>query len=137
MWKTCTMHPGYEVSFDGRIRNCRTLRVLKPQQAKSGRYAKVNLGHHMQAQVHQIVAEAWHPKPLTGMPLVVDHIDNQGTRNCVTNLRWLTYSMNTRQWYAMNAACEAAGRDHGWDLHPVMDPGDWEPEFERLRAAGL
>lgn len=140
MWQPIPDRAPYEAGWDGRIRNSRTGHVLKPQQAKSGRYAKVHLGHSAQAQVHQLVAEAWLPRPKVGMPLVVDHVDNTGSRNCVTNLRWLTYSMNTRQWYAMNARYQQAGEEHGWDLGPAADEEaeeQWVAEYERLQAAGL
>jgi hypothetical protein len=140
LWRPVAGHDGYEVSWDGRVRNARTGRVLKPQQAKGGHYRKVCLGRAVQVQVHQLVADAWLDRPKTGMPLVVDHVDNEGTRNVATNLRWLTYSMNTRCWYAMNARYEAAGVAHGWDLRPEADAdaeAEWSATFTRLQAAGL
>jgi len=89
-------------------------------------------------QVHQLVADTWLDRPKSGMPLVVDHRDNDGTRNVAANVRWLTYSMNTRCWYAMNARYEAAGIAHGWDLGPAdADDEAWDAEYDRLKAAGL
>ncbi len=141
MWRPVVGHPDYDVSWDGRVRNIWTGRVLKPQPTRirngEARYLKVNLGRACQRMVHLLVADAWHKRPETGMPLVVDHVDNEGTRNCATNLRWLTYSMNTRQWYAMNARFEAAGLQNGWDLGPEADMQEWHTVFERLQAAGL
>lgn len=137
LWRPVAGHEGYEVSWDGRVRNARTGRVLKPQQAKGGRYLKVCLGRAAQKQVHQLVAEAWLDRPDTGFALVVDHRDNHGHRNVATNLRWLTYSMNTRQWYAMNARFVEAGMAHGYDLEPVPAEDEWETTWSRLQAAGL
>lgn len=125
LWRPIAGHPGYEVSWDGRVRNARTGHVLKPQQAKGGHYTKVNLGRSCQMQVHQLVATAWHGPAPAGRPHVVDHIDNHGARNCATNLRWLTYSMNTRQWYAMNARMVAAGIENGHDLEPALSDDEW------------
>jgi hypothetical protein len=137
LWRPVAAHPGYEVSWDGRVRNARTGRVLKPQQAKGGRYHKVCLGRAAQVQVHQLVADAWLPAPEAGVPHVVDHRDNHGHRNVATNLRWLTYSMNTRQWYAMNARFIEAGLEHGYDLAPAPAEDEWDTTWSRLQAAGL
>lgn len=144
LWRPIPGHPKYEASWDGRIRNARTRRVLKPQQAKGGKYAKVSLdrrpelgGRQAQVQVHQLLAETWLDAPDPGRPHVVDHRDNHGQRNVVTNLRWLTYSMNTRQWYAMNARFVEAGMAHGYDLEPVPAEDEWETTWSRLKAAGL
>lgn len=138
-WRPIPGHCGYEAHFDGRIRNARTGRVLKPQQAKGGRYTKVSLygDRPAQVQVHQLVAAAWLGEPPAGRPQVVDHRDNHGHRNCVSNLRWLTYSMNTRQWYAMNARFLEAGLRNGYDLEPVPAEDEWETTWSRLKASGL
>jgi hypothetical protein len=136
-WKTSSRHPLYEVHYDGRIRNARTGRILVPSQAKSGRYLKVNLGRALQVMVHQLVAETWHgPAPL-GMPQVVDHIDNHGHRCCATNLRWLTRSMNTRQWHAIQAKYQAAGEQYGWTREEVYPEMEWAAHADRLAQAGL
>jgi hypothetical protein len=143
MWRPCTRDPAYEVSWDGRVRRIATGRVLKPQQAKSGRYLKVSLsrrwpkGPQLQVQLHQLVGEAWHTRPLTGLVLVVDHIDNDGLRCCATNLRWFTKSMNTRQWHAIQSRYEAAGRAYGWDREEVYPEQDWANDADRLAASGL
>lgn len=141
-WRQSSRHPGYEVHYDGRVRNARTGRVLRPQaqRVRDGvaRYVKVNLGKALQVPVHQLVHETWgRPQPDDGRPRVVDHIDNDGGRNVATNLRWLTYSMNTRQWHAMNARYLAAGEAHGWDLGPAVEEDEWAATAARLSASGL
>lgn len=130
-WRPVPQDPLYEVAWDGRIRRLGG-QPLKPQQAKGGRYQKVTLSRGKQVQVHQIVCEAWHgPKP-PGMPRVVDHRDNDGHRNCATNLRWLTYQMNTRNWYAMQARLEAAGIAAGHDQHGALSDEEWERIYEKI-----
>lgn len=136
-WRPCTRHPGYDVSWDGRVRNRRTGRVLAQGGAKSGRYRKVNLGRSLQVQVHQLVAEAWiGPKP-DDRPHVVDHVDNDSRRNNLQNLRWLTRSWNTRQWYAMNARLQAAGIAQGHDRDtPELTDAEWAQLRETLDRPG-
>ena len=140
-WRPCTRDSRYEVSWHGQVRNATTGRVLKPSgtRVRDGvtHYAKVCLGRAQQVMVHILVAEAWHgPKP-HGMPQVVDHIDNDGTRNCATNLRWLSYSMNTRQWYAVQARFQAAGEAYGWDLGPAVEEDEWAATAARLSEQGF
>lgn len=137
LWRPVPGHDAYEVSWDGRVRNARTGHVLKPQQAKRGRYQKVNLGRGVQVQVHQLVAAAWLDAPSPGRAHVVDHRDNHGHRNVATNLRWLTYSMNTRQWHAINDRFLAAGIEGGYDLDPAPAEDEWETTWSRLKVAGL
>lgn len=123
-WRPCTRDARYEVSWDGRVRNAKTGRVLKPGTAKSGRYAKVCLGRAQQAQIHQLVAETWLGAKPMGMPQVVDHIDNNGHRNCVTNLQWQTYSMNTRNYYAWQGRILADAHARGADELTPMNPDE-------------
>lgn len=134
-WRTSSRSERYEVHWDGRVRNAKTQRVLKPSQSKSGHYAKVCLGRTLQIQVHQLVCETWHgPKPV-GMPHVVDHIDNSPRRNVATNLRWATYSMNTRNWYAMQARFVAAGLSAGHHELQELEQHEIDSLYDRLEGA--
>lgn len=136
-WRVSSRHDGYEVHFDGRVRNARTLREIKPQQCKGGRYRKVNLGASMQVQLHQLVCETWVGAKPSGMPQVVDHIDNDGWRCCATNLRWLSHRMNTRQWWAIQSRFEREGIARGWDAFEPVTDEQWERTHARLTEAGL
>jgi hypothetical protein len=136
-WRTSSRHDGYEVHWDGRVRNARTLRVLAPQQAKSGRYRKVSLGAGRQVQVHQLVAETWLDAPPSHRVHVVDHIDNDGTRCCATNLRWMTRAMNTRQWWAIQSRFEREGVVRGWDAFEPISDELWAMTHQRLSDGGL
>lgn len=125
MWRPCTRHPRYEVSWDGRVRNARTGRVLADQPTGQG-YRKVNLGRRLQVQVHQLVAEAWHGLAPLGLPHNVDHVDFERTRNVATNLRWLTVAENggRHKWVT-----RAEGADH--------EPEGWTPPTADDEAAAL
>jgi hypothetical protein len=134
-WRVSSRNDRYEVHSDGRIRNRKTGRELKPQQAGSGRYRKVQFGDRRQVQVHQLVAETWlGPKP-TGMPHSVDHVDFDRTRNVVQNLRWLRYGLNSAQhrsdWPARAAALMPAPEDH----EPIT-PDEEAQLLERMRRNG-
>lgn len=136
-WQPIPQAPTYEAHWDGRIRNATTGHVLRPQVGggKEGRYRKVNLGRRLQIAVHIAVASAWHGlREDTGQ--VVDHRDNVSARNCATNLHWVTYSWNTRQWYAVQSRLLAHGQAMGWDLEPI-DNDDWAVEADRLAALGM
>lgn len=137
-WRCIPSHPGYQAHFDGRIRNGTTGRVLKPQPARvrngEARYTKVHLGATTQVGVHILVCEAWHGTKPVGMPQVVDHVDNRGTRNTASNLRWATYSMNTRQWYAWQSRIEADGEARGEHLHRALS-ADEHAELARVLSA--
>jgi hypothetical protein len=139
-WRACPLSPLYEVHWDGRIRNRRTKLVLTPQQAKGGRYRKVTVHGTgvrggTQIQVHQLVAETWHgARPSKSH--VVDHVDNDSTRNVVTNLHWCTYSMNTRNWYAWQQRLQRAGEQQGDHHTQQIDPDEWDTILTQLHEQG-
>ncbi len=106
--------------------------MLKPQQARSGRYSKVSLGRSLQVQVHQLVCEAWHgPKP-AGRPMSVDHVDFEPRRNVATNLRWLSLSQNSASHRSDWAARAAALLEPPEDFTPIT--ADEEIELSRRLA---
>lgn len=139
-WRCIPSHPGYEAHFDGRIRNTRTGRVLRPQHARVrdgvAHYVKVNLGRAAQVGVHILVCETWHGTKPVGMPQVVDHVDNRGTRNCATNLRWASYSMNLRQWYAWQSRLQEWGEANGDHLHRALSTDEHAALGRALAAPG-
>ena len=45
--------------------------------------------------VHRFVASAWIPNPRPDIFRVVDHIDRDPSNNKPSNLRWLTYQLNS------------------------------------------
>ena len=97
-WKPVIGFETYEVSDQGRLRNIKTGRVFTGTKDAFG-YKHVRLvsgdGYSLR-KVHRIVAEAFIENP-ENKP-IVDHINNDKTDNRVENLRWCTYSENSRNY---------------------------------------
>lgn len=84
----------YEVSDEGRVRNKKTGRILKPGKDSCG-YPQVILckdGTTRSFSVHRLVAKAFIPNP-DNKP-EVDHIDKNRSNNNVDNLRWVNHQEN-------------------------------------------
>lgn len=74
-------------------------RLLKYEidNRKTTQYARVTLskdGKTKRVLVHRLVANAFIPNPL-GKPLI-NHVDNNGLNNAVSNLEWCTQSENMK-----------------------------------------
>ena len=83
----------YSVSDDGLVMNHRTGKILRPEDDRRG-YERVSLwGRHQ--KVHRLVAKRFLPAP-TCEAVVVDHMDTDRKNNNVSNLRWVSYSENSR-----------------------------------------
>lgn len=89
----------YDVSRDGRVRNRKTNKELRPYKLKRGKHHRghwrisVRLdGRYVHAYLHTAVLEAWHgPRP-EGM--VARHINDDKDDNRVENLAWGTRAQN-------------------------------------------
>lgn len=83
----------YEVSNHGRVRNCKTGKVLRHN---IHRYCSVMLcrnTHNKRFTVHRLVASAFIPNPM-GLPCI-NHKDENPLNNCVENLEWCTHKYNS------------------------------------------
>lgn len=84
----------YEVSDQGRIRNTKTRRVLKPIPHKGNRKLRVFLavqagGGHLEFQISHLVYGAFHPEALKHDRLlnaVIGHKNGDSTDNRLENL---------------------------------------------------
>lgn len=89
IWKPLKNFPSYDGSSEGRIRNIRTRKILKPYLNEKG-YEQVSInrnGQHYTVRVHKIIAETFlgeHP----GMD--VFHKDLNKRNNNIDNLEWRT-----------------------------------------------
>lgn len=110
IWKAITDFEGfYEVSNLGNVRSCQRIRkskaesisvvqgkTLHPKFDKDG-YKEVALckdGKMYFKRVHRLVASAFIPNP-NNYP-VINHIDENPSNNCVSNLEWCSISYNNK-----------------------------------------
>jgi len=96
IWKEIIDYEEYQVSDQGRVRNSREM-ILKQSIKKSPRsktsYQRVNLckdGIVKNFFVHRLVCIAFLPNPENKR--TVNHLDENGLNNCLTNLEWATDS---------------------------------------------
>lgn len=97
-WKSVPNYSNYEVSDDGRVKNKKRNRLLKPRIVKG--YHRVVLCEQNVCRpitVHRLVADVFCPGDHTG--LQVNHKDGNKTNNCANNLEWVTQSENNYHAY--------------------------------------
>jgi hypothetical protein len=96
VFKMIDEFPKYDISNFGQVRNRATGRLLKPSEDTAGylhvRLRKNNKSHTQ--RVHRFVCEAFVDNPNNYK--CVDHIDRCKTNNHVSNLRWASHSMNSK-----------------------------------------
>lgn len=97
MWHPCKEFSLYEVTRDGRLRHCNTLRVAKPKPRQDG-YIRVTLytvdKKKITVGLHRVIASTFLSNP-DNHP-VVDHINGIKHDNRVENLRWASLSTNAK-----------------------------------------
>lgn len=104
-WKKVRGHDGYEVSDQGRVRNVKTGKILKPYNDCRG-YLRIDFGRECCRQkVHRVVAKAFCPNRKRRP--VVNHINRNKHDNRACNLEWVTYAQNTAHWMALQNAALA------------------------------
>lgn len=91
IWKPLRNFPSYDGSTEGRIKNIRTQRIMKPNVNEKG-YEQVCLrrnNYQYNVKVHKVIAETF----LGERPgMDVRHYDGDPANNRVDNLYWSTRS---------------------------------------------
>lgn len=112
-------NPRYRVYVDGKIYDKLKGKFLKPRLNNNG-YMRVMLCGRKKYFVHRLVAIAFIPNPNSYK--VVMHLDNNKANNHVSNLKWGTYSENTKQAYLegrlKNTYIKGVGNGLIGDNHP-------------------
>lgn len=114
----------YAVTENGRVWSYRKNDFLIPTLNEQG-YYKVTLFDNNDKKrciyIHKLVALTYIPIPQSEEELTVDHIDRNKTNNTVSNLRWVTRSVQNqnqnKNWTEkMQLSVEKAAKSHS---HPV------------------
>ena len=97
MKDVCGYEGLYKVDENGNVFSVRNNKLLKRMMFPSG-YEYVHLcngkGKTKLFRVHRLVASAFIPNP-NNYP-VINHIDENPSNNCVSNLEWCSKSYNTK-----------------------------------------
>lgn len=95
IWKQ--YNDNYSASSEGRFRNDKTGRILKPWRTghKDYSYLKIGLGaNRHRRRCHIVVAELFCDKPITDEKLEIDHINCDRFDNRASNLQFITHRDN-------------------------------------------
>lgn len=92
----------YEINKMGQVRNNKSGQILSGSINKDGYLAYVLTieGKAYRRFAHIMVAKQFLPNP-EGLP-IVNHIDENKSNPCVTNLEWTTYAQNSNHGEAQN-----------------------------------
>lgn len=113
---TIETYPGYEVSNLGRVKSLNYNHTGKPRVLKPGTVVQSN-GTYFQVQLckdkksywrsaHRLVLSSFNPKGYF-KGAVVDHIDSNPSDNRLSNLRWVTYQVNSSTFHCKEALSKA------------------------------
>jgi hypothetical protein len=124
-WKQIVDYPNYSVSNYGNIRNDKTGLILKAGLDNNG-YKRVGLynnGKPKTFEIHKLVGEAFIEKSEEN--IIIDHIDRDKLNNNVSNLRFVTYQINSRN-RTKNKNCSSIYKGVYWKKQDKI----WEAKIK-------
>lgn len=120
-WKPIIDFENYHISDSGLIINTDTGRYLRPSISKKNHTMYVNCvlyknGKNYNFPVHRLVLTTFNPT--TDNTLQVDHLDNNGLNNHISNLEWVTAAQNIQRSFERNSTskkqiCSEGGKISG------------------------
>lgn len=112
-WRDINKYPGFQASSNGRIKNTKTGNILTPvlNGPKRRRYGRVWVSARKREWVHRLVAMAFYGD--LSDTNIVCHIDDNQFNNKPENLKWSTYSENTKDSIKNGSYCYMRGELNG------------------------
>jgi hypothetical protein len=100
IWRIIPGYSKYEISSFGKVRHKEYKNIREPYI--HNQYLKVSLSNddckQVPCRLHRLLALAFLPNP-ENYP-VIDHINGNKLDNSLSNLRWCSYSTNSKNWCA-------------------------------------
>lgn len=134
-WNKIKDYENYEISSNGRIRNTKTKKFLKPHKDKDG-YLIVSLYRNKNpktCKVHRLVAESFVPN--FENKLIVDHINTIRTDNYYKNLRWCTAKENSNNPITKRHQSEASKGKRCGENNPMYNKHHSEKTKQKIRKS--
>jgi hypothetical protein len=139
IWKEIEDYPNYMVSNEGRVKNIKTNKLLKPRFNDRGYISVVlyNNGSNHTFRINRLVAMAFIPNPENKPE--IDHIDTNPLNNMVENLRWVTHKENMNNPLTRFKLKNNNGWRKGlekakikrWENHKKQPPKDKNKDIKR------
>lgn len=132
IWKEIKETSGlYSVSNQGRVRNNKTGKEMKPSQYVNGYLAAqlMTMGKQKRYRIHRLVAEYFIPNP-NKYPQV-NHKDENKQNNDVNNLEWCTAKQNINYGTKIKRTAEKLGKQ----VYQYTPEGDFITQYPSISEA--
>lgn len=98
IWKVITDFPAYEISNEGRRKHTKKgVEHITTFPTDKNKYIYTRLSNSVCTKtitIHQLVMDAFKPKPESDVVLEINHKDGNKANNHIDNLEWITHRKN-------------------------------------------